>query len=139
MTERGSAPIELALGVLALLIPVSLMVLSFAPVLAARALVRSLAVDAARAIVLTEGDAAAAWERMAWRVGERAAADHLRVGPCGEPLRPLSDLPDRCDLERSSHVEVTVELAVSVVLLPGSPTSVSYTHVEPVDPYRSRG
>jgi hypothetical protein len=140
VTERGTAPIELALGVLVLLVPVALLVLSFGPMLERRAVVRSMAVDVARTIVFTDGDASGALERLAWRLGEPGvAAAELHVGICGSPPLPLDEVPTRCDLDRLDIVEVAVTMGVDVRLLPGGPTSVSYTHTEPVDPYRSRG
>jgi hypothetical protein len=140
VTERGTAPIELALGVLVLLVPVALLVLSFGPVLERRAVVRSMAVDVARTIVFTDGDASGALERLAWRLGEPGVADaELHVGICGSPALPLDEVPTRCDVDRLGIVEVTVTMRVDVRLLPGGPASVSYTHTEPLDPYRSRG
>ncbi|MEX2279860.1 MAG: hypothetical protein WEA76_07195 [Acidimicrobiia bacterium] len=139
MTERGTAPIELAVGVLVLLIPVALLVLSFGPVLERRVLARSLAVETARTLVeangvLSDGDLA----RLVWQA-ESAGADpaSIRVELCGAREVSLVDI-DGCPSTSGEGVEVRVEVPVEPRLLPGGPAAVSYTHLEPVEQYRSR-
>ncbi|MEX2654086.1 MAG: hypothetical protein WD532_03550 [Acidimicrobiia bacterium] len=137
MTERGSAPIELAVGILVLLVPVALLVLSFGPALERRVLARSLAVDVARTLVVSGGavsiDSVFRFGRLIESSGVSPAA--VRVGVCGNPARPI-DMIDECPLGGRSAVEVVVDVEVPPWLL-GGPEMVSHTHSEPLDPYRS--
>lgn len=56
--QRGSAPIELVLGIGLLLIPLALLSLSFAPLLQRMVFVRIAAAEAARELVLSDGSEA---------------------------------------------------------------------------------
>jgi hypothetical protein len=136
--ERGVVAVELALSVLVLLVPVAILVLSFAPLLERRTLARSLAVEIARSIVISDGQVGPGLERMLWQA-EVSGVDpeEVRVAVCGDQLREVVDVTGRCSIVGPT-VEVSVEVAVELNLLPGGPTSVTYTHREPVDPYRSR-
>lgn len=139
MTERGAAAIELSLGIVVLLVPVALLVLSFGPTLERRALARSLAVEAGRSIVMSEGDIGEAIEGMVWRASfSGVAPGELRVTVCGAGPASVTDVSDHCALDRFEAVDVRVEVAVEPRLLPGGPATVAYTHHEPVDRYRSR-
>jgi hypothetical protein len=130
--------VELALSVLVLLVPVAILVLSFAPVLERRTLARSFAVEVARSMIVSAGDVGPGVERMLWQAGVAGVGpDEVRVAVCGDPLREVADVVGWCPIVGLS-VEVTVEIAVETNLLPGGPTVVTYTHREPVDPYRSR-
>lgn len=138
MTERGTAPIELAVGVLVLLIPVALLVLSFGPALERRVLARSHAVEIGRTLVEADGalsDAEVA--RLVWHA-ESAGVDGttIRVALCGGGDVPLTDIGG-CSLTSLDVVDVRVEIPVEPQLLPGGPAAVSYTHLEPIEPYRS--
>lgn len=139
MREQGTAAIELSLGVLVLVIPVALLVLSFGPTLERRVLARSLATEIARVIVHNDGDVSAHERDRLMGFARTAGVDpaSVRVGVCEQSSRPLPDLQG-CRPERRAEVIVTVEVAVRPQLLPGGPDDVSYTHTEPVDPYRSR-
>lgn len=137
MSERGSAPIEFAVGVLVLLVPVALLVLSFGPALERRVLARSLAVDVARALVVSGGavseESVLRFSRLIETSGVSQAS--VRVGVCGSPSRPV-EMIDECSLGGRTAVEVEVEVDVPR-LLPGIPEVVSHTYTEPLDPYRS--
>lgn len=137
MSDRGSAPIEFAVGVLVLLVPVALLVLSFGPALERRVLARSLAVDVVRALVVSGGavsaDSALRFNRLIETSGVAPAS--VRIGVCGSPPRPV-EMIGECPLVDRTAVEVEVEVHVPA-LLPGGPTAVSHTHTEPLDPYRS--
>jgi hypothetical protein len=72
--ERGVVAVELALSVLVLLVPVAILVLSFAPVLERRALARSFAVEVARSMVISSGEVRPGVERMLWQAGVAGSA-----------------------------------------------------------------
>ena len=55
-SERGATPIEFALGILTIVLPLALVVLLIAPVFEARNFVRRAAAEAARAGVVTAAD-----------------------------------------------------------------------------------
>jgi hypothetical protein len=136
--ERGVVAVELALSVLVLLVPVAILVLSFAPLLERRTLARSLAVEIARSIVISDGQVGPGLERMLWQAEVSGVGpEEVRVAVCGDQLREVVDVTGRCSIVGPT-VEVSVEVAVEPNLLPGGPMSVTYTHREPVDPYRSR-
>ena len=138
MRERGVVAVELALSVLVLLVPVAILVLSFAPLLERRTLARSFAVEVSRSIVISGGQVGPGLERMLWQAEvSGVGSDEVRVAVCGDELREVVDVVGWCPIVGSS-VEVSVEVAVEPHLLPGGPSSVTYTHREPVDPYRSR-
>ena len=138
MRERGVVAVELALGVLVLLVPVAILVLSFAPLLERRALARSLAVEIARSIVISDGQVGPGLKRMLWQVEVSGVGpDEVRVAVCGDQFREAVAVAGWCSLVGPT-VEVSVEIAVEPKLVPGGPASVTYTHREPVDPYRSR-
>jgi hypothetical protein len=153
--ERGSSPIELALGVLLILVPVALMVLSFGPWLERRSFVRVAAREVARFYITSDGaDSSPQLLAMAgtYRI------DTVRLGLCGaEPAEVHADggiasdcppLDQVADLGAAGGgVSATVEVDVPVFVLPWSDTDgnrrtvggvvVSATHTEYVDLYRS--
>lgn len=137
MTQRGSAPIEFAVGVLVLLVPVALLVLSFGPALERRVLARTLSVDVARALIVSGGsippDSVLRFGRLIETSGVSPGSVH--IGVCGNSARPL-DAIDDCPLRGRSEVVVVVEVDV-VAWLPGGPEMVSHLHTEPLDPHRS--
>lgn len=139
MNERGTAAIELSLGIVVLVIPVAILVLSFGPTLERRVLARSLANETARVIVHNDGDVSARERDRLMGIARVAGADpaSVRVGVCERVLRPLPEV-EGCPPEGRAEVTVTVEVAVQPQLLPGGPDVVSHTHTEPLDPYRSR-
>ena len=131
MGERGSAPIEFAAGVLLLLIPVVLLIVSFAPGLERRVLARSLAADVARTVALAGGAVPepdlAGWIRRVQETG--AALDEVVVGLCGEPMVPLQSLDHCSDV---AVIDVIVRVAVG-----GVAGEVEHHHREPVPRFRS--
>lgn len=130
MREQGTAPVEFAAGTLLLLVPVLVLVMSFAPALERRVLARSLAADIGRTLALGWEDAGEPdrWLRQAALSG--VAGSEVRVAVCGAPLAPLGSVGPCAE---SGEVVVTV-----VVDVDGIVESVSHTHTEPVPPYRSR-
>ncbi len=138
MSERGVVAVELALGVLVLLVPVAMLVLSFGPMLERRTLARSFAVEVARSIVISDGQVGPGLERMLWQAkAAGVGSGEIQVAVCGDPLREAADVAGWCSIVGPT-VQVSVRVAVEPALLPGGPNSVTYTHREPVDPYRSR-
>jgi hypothetical protein len=140
--ERGAASLELALGVTLLLIPAVIAVLAFAPWLESRQFVRSAAAEAARAVVVAEGDPSSAGSVV---VAELASARGYEAGSvevvlCGSPPVRAGEMAAGCRLARDELVIVTVSTGVPLVRTPwgevGSVT-VEATHAEPVDAYRS--
>jgi hypothetical protein len=137
VTERGTAAIELALGVLVLLVPMAMLVLSFGPSLEARVLARSLAPEVAGILVLHGGVVPAEHvDRLMERV-DAAGFDPatIRVDVCEQGHRPLSDMP-QCSLTRGGTVEVSVVVGVHRPVV-GGPSSVSATTRMRVPDYRS--
>ncbi len=140
--SRGSASLEMALGAGLLLVPAVLLVLSFGPWLERYGFVRLASAEAARAVVLSDGDAAAARA-----VVEDVARGHgidpavVAVGVCSEP-RPLTAAGGwGCGpLVRGGTVAVVVAVRVPVLSTPfGEIGGIEIRHrrVEPVDLYRS--
>lgn len=139
MSERGSAAVELALGVIVLLIPALLLVVSFGPALERRVLARSLAAETARTLIEADGvlDAVSLDRLVALARSAGVAPNSVRVSVCGEALVPLVNAAG-CELAGRAAVDVTIEVTVDPQLLPGGPTTVSHVHTEPTNPYRSR-
>lgn len=139
MSERGSAAVELALGVIVLLIPALLLVVSFGPALERRVLARSLAAETARTLIEADGvlDAVSLDRLVALARSAGVAPSSVRVSVCGEALVPLGDA-DGCELAGRTELDVTIEVTVRPRLLPGGPATVSHVHTEPTNPYRSR-
>jgi hypothetical protein len=83
VTERGSASLELALGVAVLVVPAVVAVVSFAPWLEARAFVRAAAAEAARAAVLAPTDPGAAGARAVSDMAAGRDMGGVSVTMCG--------------------------------------------------------
>jgi len=138
------AALELALGVLVILVPLAVLVLSFGPWLEHRTFVRLAAAEAARLVVTTNGDEGAARARIAGLAsGSGIGADGVSVSFCGGDRTPLGAAPaGSCGerVPRGGTVTVEVAVAVPLVVTPYGPLAVreaAYRHTEPVDPYRS--
>lgn len=132
-SERGATPVELALGVMLLVVPVAIIVLSIAPVFEHRNFVRRAAAEAARTMVLSTGDPSA--EALAV-IGAQASAmgistDNITVLLCGGST---------CAVDRGSVVTVDVTVLVEELssFLPIGTITVNAVHSEQVDMYRSR-
>ena len=131
MGERGSAPIEFAAGVLLLLVPVVLLIMSFAPALERRVLARSLAADIGRSVALAGGTFSDADRgRWAQRVQESGAlSNEVMVGLCGATVVPVERLAPCSD---SPVVDVVVRVAVGGVV-----GEIHHSHRQPVPRFRS--
>lgn len=130
MSERGTASLELALGIALLVLPAVVVVASFGPWMEARAFVRSAAAEAARAAVLAPTDHAAAGRAMVeeMAIGRGLSAETVMCGG-GE-----------CRLERGSVLTAEVAVQVPLWRTPWGDVGgveVRASHAEPVDAYRS--
>lgn len=142
MTDHGYAPVELALAVGLLLLPVALVVTAFGPWSERKVEAEAVAAEAARTAVLelsqASGDA-----RLASDTGNLAIDPSLvRVGWCGASPGPLSAPSGACPMVRGSVVSVTVELWTPLIATPWGSVGglwVSADHSEPIDLYRSLG
>lgn len=141
--ERGSVPVELAAGVGLLLIPMALLVLSFAPWLERRVFVRTAAAEAARWEILSDGDEAAVSALVAGMAsGSGLDPSDVRLSLCGGPVSEAgSALRSSClPLRRGGSVSVEVATEVPLIRTPFGDVggvTVSARHVEMVDLYRS--
>jgi hypothetical protein len=131
--ERGASPIELALGILTIVVPIALVVLLVAPVFEARNFVRRAAAEAARAGVLAEVDQLAV---AATSVANLAAG----MGVASEEISVLFCDGGPCSWTRGAVFVVEVSMPVQQVseLLPVGELTVRARHSEQVDVYRSR-
>lgn len=133
ISERGATPVELALGVMLLVVPVAIVVLSIAPVFEHRNFARRAAAEAARTMVLSTGDpsaeALAVIEAQATTMG--IDPDDVTVLLCGGA---------ECALDRGSVVTVDVTVLVEELssILPIGTITVQAVHSEQVDLFRSR-
>ena len=92
--ERGSAPLELVLGIGLILIPLALISLSFGPLLQRMVFTRIAAAEAARELVLSDGsetDVLALVGQMALNHG--LAIGGVAVGFCGGATGPATSPP----------------------------------------------
>jgi hypothetical protein len=131
VTERGSASLELALGVAVLVVPAVVAVVSFAPWLEARAFVRAAAAEAARAAVLAPTDPGAAGARAVSDMAAGRDMGGVSVTMCGGGV---------CLIERGETVAATVTVEIPLVATPWGSVggiTVEASHSEPVDLYRS--
>jgi hypothetical protein len=132
-SQRGATPIELALGLMLIVLPVTVVVLSIAPVFEHHNFARRAAAEAARTLVLAtdapESTALSVVEALAFGFGVDPALVSVRF--CGG---------EGCSLNRGSIavVEVAVRVEETSTLLPIGALTVSASHAEQVDPYRSR-
>jgi len=137
-SERGSAPIELALVVGFLLIPMALLTLSFGPWLERRAMANAAAAEAARLLVVAEPVGS----------GEEAARSAIidMAANAGVPTDDVSfvfcpSAGDSCgEISRGEMVTVTVDVEVPAISTPFGPIgglTLRASHSEPVDLYRS--
>jgi hypothetical protein len=131
--ETGASPLELTLGLMLIVVPVAVMVLSVAPVFEHHNFARRAAAEAARTLVLATGD------------GHEAAMALVTSLAIGHDIDPgLVDVRfcggGSCGLERGSIASVEVSVTVPEVsaFLPIGDLTISAVHSEQVDPYRSR-
>lgn len=144
--QRGTAAIELVVGFTLIMIPMAMLVLSFAPLLEARSFVRIASSEMARVIATTDGDEVGAerWiARMAANNGfEPGAIDVVLCGGTESALGSgltSSCLSDTGVLTRGQYVTVFMRVTVDVTPLftGGFTASTGYEHAELVDLYRS--
>ena len=124
---------ELALGVMLLVVPVAIVVLSIAPVFEHRNFVRRAAAEAARTMVLSTGDPSA----------EGLAVIEAQARSMGIDLADVTVLlcgGTECAVDRGSVVTVDVTVLVDELssFLPIGTVSVKAVHSEQVDLFRSR-
>lgn len=145
--EGGTAPLELALGVGLLMIPMALIALSFGPVLEMRSFVRQAAAEISRSFVISDGDVATAMTQVAiMAVNHGFEPSEVRVGLCGAvPVPVSSGGASACPvpLQRRDVVTARVEMDVPLITVPGLGATietsgpVSAEHRSLVDWYRS--
>jgi len=130
LSQRGSAALELALGMGLFVLPAVVLVLAFSPWLEAKTFARSAAAEGARAAVLADADPAEAGIAAVQPMAEARGYDAEIVMCGGGP----------CSLERGSYITVEVTIDVPLILTPWGEVGgipVSAFHAEPVDAYRS--
>ena len=143
LRQRGSAPIELVLGIGLILIPMALLSLSFGPYLERMVLVRIAAAEAARELVISDGSEDAVVALIAEIARNHGVqAGDVMVGFCGGAIRPITEpLGPGCGPPaKGKEVTVTVAVGVPALVTPygevGSMTARS-SHTEIVGLYRS--
>lgn len=140
MKDCGHAAVEFAMAVGVLLLPVALVVTSFAPWSERRVAAEAIAAEAARAVVL-DLDHASGASVVATTIDSLGLSPGLvRVGWCG--ASPSEPAAGTCPLTRGSVVNVTVEVWTPLVATPWGDVGglwVSAEHSEPIDLYRSLG
>jgi Flp pilus assembly protein TadG len=132
-SDRGASPIELAMGLMLLVVPVTIIVLSIAPVFEHQNFVRRAASEAARTLVLAQDEP----ESAALTVVENLAVG-MGIDPADVTVVLCGGVG--CSLQRGGQVSVQVTTAVRQLssFLPIGDFTVTATHVEQVDLYRSR-
>lgn len=131
MRQRGSASLELALGMGLLVIPAVIAVLSFAPWLEARAFVRAAAAEGARAAVLAAAEPSAVGTAVIAEMAAGRGYEAVSIQMCGG---------SPCVLVRGAYVTAAVMVDVPLVATPWGDVggvTVRGSHAEPVDAYRS--
>lgn len=145
-SDAGTAAIELVVGVALIMVPMAMIVLSFAPLLEARTFIRLASAELARTVAVTDGD-----ENLAFSSVRDMASNNnidpsaVSVSLCGGSEAQLSDSPaSTClnplgVLERGTYVTVFMRVTVDVVPLftDGITIATGYEHAELVDQYRS--
>lgn len=141
--QRGSAPIEVVLGIGLILIPLTLLSLSFGAYLQRMVFVRIAAVEAGRELVLSDGSedgVVALIAEIARNHGVQAS--EVAVGFCGGAIRPVTDPPGSgCGSpEKGKEFTVTVTVAVPALVTPYGEVGnlmARASHTEMVGLYRS--
>lgn len=144
--ESGTAAIELVVGVALIMVPMAMIVLSFAPLLEARTFVRLASAEMARTIAITDGDELFAYQAIRdMAVNNNIDPSRVEVALCGGSEGSLvADPQSSCTdpaglLTRGTYVSVFMRVNVDVVPLftDGFAASTGYEHAELVDQYRS--
>ncbi len=138
MSDRGSVPLELALGVGLLVLPVAMLVAIFPGWAERTAMARVAAQEAARAAALAESapEGIAAGKSLAAQI----AANHgVSAGDVSIDIAVPVDAAG--DLKRGDEVlaSVTVAIRMPSLPIPGAAWSIGWTvtHRERIDDYRS--
>jgi hypothetical protein len=152
VNDGGSASLELALGILVLMFPVALAIMSFGPWMERTVFARQAAAELSRSVVIAEGDTEGALGQIAAMVVNHGyGPGDVRVGLCGAAPTPvIAGGATACPptLSRGAAVRARVEVEVPLVVLPwsrgGDPVTVgglavSAEHESLVDLYRSAG
>jgi hypothetical protein len=138
--DAGYAPIEVALGIGLLLLPIAVAVLSFGPWLETRVVAEAAAAEASRAAVLAIDTGVGDAVIVEIAANHQISPDEVEVGWCGAV--PAASPAGACTFERGSLVSVEVRLWTPAITTPWGEVGgvwVSGTHSEPVDLYRSLG
>ncbi len=144
--QQGTAAIELVVGVALLMVPMAMVVLSFAPLLEARTFVRLASAELARTVAITDGDEMTAYRSIReMAVNNGLDPARIDVALCGGGESSLADEPrSTCTnldglLERGTYVSVFIRVEVDVIPLftESLAMSTGYEHAEFVDRYRS--
>lgn len=144
--EHGTAAIELVVGVALIMVPMAMIVLSFAPLLEARTFVRLASAEMARTIAITDGDEVVAHQVIRdMALNNNIDPSRIDVALCAGTESSLSSaLASSCSdpdglLSRGTYVTVFMRATVDVMPLftGGFTMSTGYEHAEFVDQYRS--
>jgi hypothetical protein len=144
--QAGTAAIELVVGVALIMVPMAMIVLSFAPLLEARTFVRLASAEMARTIAITDGDEMLAYQTIRdMAVNNNIDPSRIQVALCGGSEGVLTDTPrSSCTdvnglLSRGTYVSVFMRATVDVVpvFTGGFSASTGYEHAELIDQYRS--
>lgn len=144
--QSGTAAIELVVGVALIMVPMAMIVLSFAPLLEARTFVRLASAEMARTIAITDGDELLAYQTVRdMAVNNNIDPSMVEVALCGGSEGALAGVPrSSCAdsdglLARGTYVSVFMRITVKVVPLYTDRFTIStgYEHAELVDQYRS--
>lgn len=144
--QQGTAAIELVVGVALIMVPMAMIVLSFAPLLEARTFVRLAASEMARTIAITDGDELVAYQAIRdMASNNNIDPARIEVALCGGAEGSLTAAPrSTCTdpsglLSRGTYISVFMRVTVDVVPLfvDGFSVSTGYEHAELVDQYRS--
>lgn len=144
--QRGTAAIELIVGVALIMVPMAMLVLSFAPMLEARSVIRLASAEMARYIATTDGDEAGAVDRIeTMLINNGFDPERAVVSLCGGPESVVSSgLASTCldvdgVLVRGTYIDVVISLSVDVapIFTDGVTLQTAYRHAELVDLYRS--
>jgi hypothetical protein len=144
--QAGTAAIELVVGVALIMVPMAMIVLSFAPLLEARTFVRLASAEMARTIAITDGDELLAFQAVRdMAVNNNIDPARVEVALCGGGEGSLAGEPQSSCvdtdglLSRGEYVSVFMRVTVDVVplFIDGFSMSTGYEHAELVDQYRS--
>lgn len=144
--ERGTAAIELVVGVALIMVPMAMVVLSFAPLLEARTFIRLASAEMARSIATSDGDELAAVARIeTMAINNGFDPSRITFALCeGNEAALTTGGDSTCTnaegvLVRGTYVEVFMQMSVDVtpIFTDGMTVQTAHIHSELVDLYRS--